>query len=188
MIRRPPRSTLFPYTTLFRSARGDVAAGAVDVERDLLFGVLGLQEQQLRHHGVGDLVVDRSADEDDPVLQQPGVDIERALTPTGVLDDHRDEVGGGSLESAHVRHQSILDSTPRDSVKVGIQGFAGSRTPPTSARRSSTLRRRRRGSKYRRAGLAFFASGMRTGSSLTFTGLAFVYPVISSSHRPTALA
>src|SRR5688572_31374273 len=27
MIRRPPRSTLFPYTTLFRSRRGD-AAGA----------------------------------------------------------------------------------------------------------------------------------------------------------------
>src|SRR3712207_9266248 len=29
MIRRPPRSTLFPYTTLFRSA----AAGAEDVDR-----------------------------------------------------------------------------------------------------------------------------------------------------------
>src|SRR3712207_8586812 len=27
MIRRPPRSTLFPYTTLFRSALGIVAAG-----------------------------------------------------------------------------------------------------------------------------------------------------------------
>src|SRR3712207_7099727 len=28
MIRRPPRSTLFPYTTLFRSSvRGEVAAG-----------------------------------------------------------------------------------------------------------------------------------------------------------------
>src|SRR2546421_1674444 len=26
MIRRPPRSTLFPYTTLFRSAETDVAA------------------------------------------------------------------------------------------------------------------------------------------------------------------
>src|SRR3712207_7626071 len=25
MIRRPPRSTLFPYTTLFRSLRGDTA-------------------------------------------------------------------------------------------------------------------------------------------------------------------
>src|SRR5258707_7935035 len=27
MIRRPPRSTLFPYTTLFRSLGGDEAAG-----------------------------------------------------------------------------------------------------------------------------------------------------------------
>src|SRR5438876_8971074 len=26
MIRRPPRSTLFPYTTLFRSQRGEVEA------------------------------------------------------------------------------------------------------------------------------------------------------------------
>src|SRR5436853_5349273 len=30
MIRRPPRSTLFPYTTLFRSRRGD-HLGAVEV-------------------------------------------------------------------------------------------------------------------------------------------------------------
>src|SRR2546430_17722324 len=28
MIRRPPRSTLFPYTTLFRSVRADDRAGA----------------------------------------------------------------------------------------------------------------------------------------------------------------
>src|SRR3712207_7973636 len=27
MIRRPPRSTLFPYTTLFRSLRGDAEHG-----------------------------------------------------------------------------------------------------------------------------------------------------------------
>src|SRR2546422_4584593 len=27
MIRRPPRSTLFPYTTLFRSSRGSLPAG-----------------------------------------------------------------------------------------------------------------------------------------------------------------
>src|SRR5256885_12455618 len=34
MIRRPPRSTLFPYTTLFRSVQRDralVAVGAVEV-------------------------------------------------------------------------------------------------------------------------------------------------------------
>src|SRR2546422_9593752 len=38
MIRRPPRSTLFPYTTLFRSEPG-VGAGRVD-ERDDGFGEL----------------------------------------------------------------------------------------------------------------------------------------------------
>src|SRR3989449_4525094 len=33
MIRRPPRSTLFPYTTLFRSRRVDVRLGRV-IHRD----------------------------------------------------------------------------------------------------------------------------------------------------------
>src|SRR5256885_10858504 len=31
MIRRPPRSTLFPYTTLFRSMSGDTAGAAREV-------------------------------------------------------------------------------------------------------------------------------------------------------------
>src|SRR5438067_7359810 len=30
MLRRPPRSTLFPYTTLFRSSGGAVGAGGAD--------------------------------------------------------------------------------------------------------------------------------------------------------------
>src|SRR3712207_7951556 len=34
MIRRPPRSTLFPYTTLFRSAsRGSSSTGTTDARR-----------------------------------------------------------------------------------------------------------------------------------------------------------
>src|SRR5947208_11633646 len=37
MLRRPPRSTLFPYTTLFRSDRADVA-GAQPVADDELLG------------------------------------------------------------------------------------------------------------------------------------------------------
>src|SRR3989454_7616043 len=36
MIRRPPRSTLFPYTTLFRSPRG--AAGVCDLSGDRRVG------------------------------------------------------------------------------------------------------------------------------------------------------
>src|SRR3712207_8706803 len=39
MIRRPPRSTLFPYTTLFRSARAPPAVPVVG--RPLLVGRLG---------------------------------------------------------------------------------------------------------------------------------------------------
>src|SRR3712207_7721460 len=32
MIRRPPRSTLFPYTTLFRSVRACAQRAAVDID------------------------------------------------------------------------------------------------------------------------------------------------------------
>src|SRR5256885_7214828 len=35
MIRRPPRSTLFPYTTLFRSVAHQVLAGLGEVDDDL---------------------------------------------------------------------------------------------------------------------------------------------------------
>src|SRR3712207_8288031 len=41
MIRRPPRSTLFPYTTLFRSALSGADAGAV-----------GAQQRRARRSGV----------------------------------------------------------------------------------------------------------------------------------------
>src|SRR3712207_6917499 len=54
MIRRPPRSTLFPYTTLFRSIRGakgcsDRANTAIsqakpeDFDFDYIFGELGVK-------------------------------------------------------------------------------------------------------------------------------------------------
>src|SRR3712207_1553975 len=40
MIRRPPRSTLFPYTTLFRSAYHHVIAGRKGVDNLLNEGVV----------------------------------------------------------------------------------------------------------------------------------------------------
>src|SRR3989449_11668667 len=39
MIRRPPRSTLFPYTTLFRSLQGHAAHERHDEEGDPVAGV-----------------------------------------------------------------------------------------------------------------------------------------------------
>src|SRR3712207_9000772 len=35
MIRRPPRSTLFPYTTLFRSVERVVARGIITMSQDI---------------------------------------------------------------------------------------------------------------------------------------------------------
>src|SRR2546422_3872624 len=45
MIRRPPRSTLFPYTTLFRSGSSAPQGGLQDPAP---------QDQALRHRGRGD--------------------------------------------------------------------------------------------------------------------------------------
>src|SRR5437773_6103251 len=52
MIRRPPRSTLFPYTTLFRSQRVGERVAALDVVDDLARDVredlvLGLLRQDV---------------------------------------------------------------------------------------------------------------------------------------------
>src|SRR5689334_24844697 len=42
MLRRPPRSTLFPYTTLFRSRNNTIATGTASA--------------QSKHHGLGSRV------------------------------------------------------------------------------------------------------------------------------------
>src|SRR3712207_8360497 len=41
MIRRPPRSTLFPYTTLFRSEDADASANTAIFSGDYLAGTQG---------------------------------------------------------------------------------------------------------------------------------------------------
>src|SRR3712207_7926572 len=61
MIRRPPRSTLFPYTTLFRSleVEGDRALVAVDREE-----VDRLAVEEGRAPGAGVVPLDRELDLD----------------------------------------------------------------------------------------------------------------------------
>src|SRR5438876_9484942 len=77
MIRRPPRSTLFPYTTLFRSAiehlhrEGLVQLPQVDVA-DLLAGLLeqlGHREHRADAHFLRVAAGDREAAEDAERLQ-----------------------------------------------------------------------------------------------------------------------
>jgi hypothetical protein len=74
-------------------AGGHRAARGVDVDEDVLLGILAFEKQQLGHDQVGDLIVDRRAQEDDAVTQQARVDVEGALAARRGLDDHRDESG-----------------------------------------------------------------------------------------------
>src|SRR5438093_7771356 len=53
MIRRPPRSTLFPYTTLFRSSRGDEVRmiwAAVTAQREELAAHHLVQQRRSEEH------------------------------------------------------------------------------------------------------------------------------------------
>src|SRR3712207_7384977 len=59
MIRRPPRSTLFPYTTLFRSCRARSAGLAFSVSHDQAARP-GRTHDQSRASGAGARAVTRS--------------------------------------------------------------------------------------------------------------------------------
>ena len=56
-----------------------------------LSGSSDSQVQELGHDQVRDLVGDRGAEEDDALVQQARVDVERALAAGGLLDDHWDQ-------------------------------------------------------------------------------------------------
>src|SRR5260370_15065955 len=56
MIRRPPRSTLFPYTTLFRS----VIVARLQIQHAAVARLFGLGVQGLAHH-LGDRLALRAA-------------------------------------------------------------------------------------------------------------------------------
>src|SRR3712207_7602533 len=83
MIRRPPRSTLFPYTTLFRSwqLRTGTAPSRVDPEKSL---------------------ADQAADKHEPaLLVQPGRELLRGerLAPSAQVLQRRSEEHTSELQS-----------------------------------------------------------------------------------------
>ena len=78
------------YHALCAGEKGETA-GAVDVQIDILLRILRLEEEQLGNHQIGDLIVDRSAEKNDPVLEQPAVDVESAFPLAGLLNHHRNQ-------------------------------------------------------------------------------------------------
>jgi len=79
------------------------------VDRDVLVGVDRLEVQQLGDDQVGDLVIDGGAQEDDAIVEQPGVDVVLALSAGAALDDgrykgHRLEPSGPAFGARPRRH------------------------------------------------------------------------------------
>ena len=56
---------------------------------DVLLCVFHLQEEHLRDHQIGDMVVNGGADKNNPVLEQPRVDVVAALAAPGLFNHHR---------------------------------------------------------------------------------------------------
>ncbi len=70
------------------------------------------KEKHLGDEDIRHLAVDRRADEDDAVPQQPGVDVPRSLAPVRALDNRRDDV----LDVVLAVHNGV--------PSIGCDGFA----------------------------------------------------------------
>ena len=91
----------------------DVAARRVDVERDVVLGILGLEMEELRVHDVRDLVVDLGAEKDDALIEEARVDVERALAAARLLDHCRHERAHAATTSlARVGAPTTSTGTP----------------------------------------------------------------------------
>src|SRR3712207_9290261 len=94
MIRRPPRSTLFPYTTLFRSGRAADPAGAdLDRRGDVVEGLL----EDLERLGLGAVL-----DDVEGAVHDGLGDRLLSIVHDGVhelRDDHRSEEHTSELQS-----------------------------------------------------------------------------------------
>ena len=108
-----------------REETRDLATGRVDVDRDVLVGVFALEVQELRHHQVGDRVVDRRAEEDDALLEETRVDVERPLTAVRLLDDGGDEVVADGL--AHDSGSSSDSSAATSASAASGASWVGAR-------------------------------------------------------------
>src|SRR3954449_7200514 len=85
-----------------RRQRGERAAGAVDVHRDVAVGVVGLQRDQLGHDVVRRRVVDLHPEEDDALLEELVVRVGLLHAVARALHEGRQDVPAGGHLETHV--------------------------------------------------------------------------------------
>ena len=114
------------------------AAGTIDVNVDVFLGILHLQKQQLCNNQICDVIVDRRPDKNDPILEQPRINIVTAFAPAGLFHDHRNQhLRNISLGCAHGFSSLTVDSSAGSTLAFA---FRKSRVLPSricSARSSN---------------------------------------------------
>src|SRR5256885_16656163 len=108
MIRRPPRSTLFPYTTLFRS-RGGEWLSAIQL--------LGAGEVEIE-------LIARGLLDDGSEAPQHGADL-AALPRAGFPRHRHDRRAGAEAHRAHHRHRGGHAAGPRFGAPGGHEAAPG---------------------------------------------------------------
>jgi hypothetical protein len=63
-------------------------ARTVDVDRNVLFGILGFEEEELGDDQVGQVILDATTDENDAVLEEPGINVVCPFPATALLNDY----------------------------------------------------------------------------------------------------
>jgi ribosome-associated protein len=61
----------------------------IDVDIDVLFRILGFEEEEFGYDHARHALIDLLIDEDDPVAEQSGIDVVTPLTGAGLLNDIR---------------------------------------------------------------------------------------------------
>src|SRR3989475_10721834 len=133
MIRRPPRSTLFPYTTLFRSRAAEVKAplygeprAPLDLLRHDLAQQIGLGEVLGAHHDP--IAMGASRQQQGDQAEGPPRPARRSPSPEGR--------GGQGVRTHFPRHANRRAATPNTPSAASAISAAGS--APARMRVSST--------------------------------------------------
>src|SRR2546422_8461745 len=134
MIRRPPRSTLFPYTTLFRSLLGADAARAQSVE-------LGEERLGIEHHAVADDAHGALDDARGDLVQHelPGAGIDR-VTGVGaaLVADHEIGALGQHVHDLPLALVAPLGADDDDALRLRSEHCDSNKNAPGDGARVSS--------------------------------------------------